>query len=55
MLPLSIITLLLAFVALGLSTVGGVGAGAMFFAAGFLVIAGVAMAHGLRERTPTVF
>jgi hypothetical protein len=37
------------------ATVGTVGAGAMFFAAGFLVISAIAGVQFMRGRTPTVF
>jgi len=55
MLPLSIVMLLFAGIVAGFTVFGGVGAGAMFFATGFLLIAMIAMLNVVRARTPTVF
>lgn len=52
MLPVAIVSALLAIMA-GFATTEG--AGAMFFAAGFAVIAVIAALHFMRARTPTVF
>ena len=55
MLPLSIILLVAALVVAGFATYGVVGVGAMFFAAGFLILALMGILHVVRARVPTVF
>lgn len=55
MLPLSIVLLVIGFVVAGFAATGSLGAGAMLFAAGFLLMAVLGLAHFLRGRTPTVF
>lgn len=55
MLPLSIILLLLALVTAGVSMLGAVGAGALPFALGFLLLGAIAMLGFWSSRRPTVF
>lgn len=55
MLPLSIIVLLFALFIVGFTAVGGIGAGAIMFAVGFMLIGMIAMLQFLRSRKPTPF
>ena len=55
MLPFSITLLLFALVIIWFAVVGGIGAGAIVFGAGFILLGTIAMLQFWRSRTPTPF